>query len=616
MNTNARRVRRAQRAPPPALLGVLIIGLGLAAGPGAAAEPARAPLVPAPSIAEGAPIQYRMGFLGVPSSTVQFKMLRPVPWTRENLQRLRDLGFNSIQLNVAWGRRPADEPLNLEDVVQLEPALAVEYPQPVELRAQPGEDAYRKRRADLRMRSELCQAMGFHTVFHFGAPYNAHAKFQGTEPNCILDEKTVRRYELLMARFARDFPAVDDLLVYTYDQDAWLCSEFANCPRCAAVPLHERLPGFLDRLTATWRRLQPKGRLWWEPWELSAGEVYKCQERIKPEGFGLVLHVNIAEVMATFAVDRWLKNATALAVERGMPVIVEYFLGGTSEEVEPLTLASPLVTLRGLKAIAALPGVVGVKEYYGLAPEREDPNLRMTGLFFGAPNISESEALQRLAAPYERAATDVQEFWRLCGSAMEFFPWEATWYIRRFGEKLPSHRVDQEAKLRPFPPSTPSWFSSRQSVFIRIAPVERDHPWLTEDMQLRLEIAAARWQAAEDVGRKIAPHVPARLAESFGQVLMDTGRIRRRAAGMAFHTRETNLARLMRSNSQRPEAVARARQELLKVLRADRANFEEEMTQAPLTSTGARQNATWKEMDAAIEALQKDPDGFLTTYLK
>lgn len=587
------------------------VGIVLAAQRGSGA-----PQIPG-SIAEGAPLAYRVGFLGLPSSSEQFKMLRDVPWTRENLQRLKDLGFNTIQLNVAWGRRPGDEPLNLEDVVRLEDERAAQYPQPVELKCRPGEEAFQRRREQLRERSELCAAMGFRTLFHFGAPYNAHGKYEGTEPNCIMDEKTVRRYELLLERFARDFPKVGDILVYTYDQDAWLCDEFAQCPRCAAVPLHERLPQFLNHLTAAWRKLRPAGRLWWEPWELSAGQVYQCQERIEPMGFGLALHVNIAEVMSTFPADRWLKNSAALAAGRGVPVIVEYFLGGASEEIEPLFLAHPLVTLRGLQAVSRLPGVVGIKEYYGLAPEREDPNLRLTGLFIGKPAIGETEALRQLAAPYGPAADEVQAFWRLCSSAMEFFPWEATWKIRQIGKRPTWHSLASEAALLPFPVKTPSWMSSRQGIFIRINPVEHDHPWLTEDMQLRLEMAVERWQAAEKAGRGVASRLPESLKADFTQMLLDTGRIRRRAASMAYHLRETNLARLMRSNGpERPEAAERARKELLAVLRVDRENFREELARSPVTPLGQKMPAEWKEIDAAIDRLEKDPAGFLANYLK
>ncbi len=52
--------------------------------------------------------------------------------------RLQALGFNTIQLNVAWGSRPGDEPLNLEGVVALDPEQDRQYPQVVPLRCQPG----------------------------------------------------------------------------------------------------------------------------------------------------------------------------------------------------------------------------------------------------------------------------------------------------------------------------------------------------------------------------------------------------------------------------------------------------------------------------------------------
>ena len=197
---------------------------------------------------------------------------------------------------------------------------------------------------------------------------------------------------------------------YTYDQDAWLCSEFGPCPRCLGIPLPERLVPFLDSMAARWRKSRPQGRLWWEPWELSAGQALACAERVQPAGFGLALHCNIAEVIGTMPVDRWLKNMAGVAEERNIPVIVEYWLVGTCEELENFRhLAHPLVTLRGLKAIASVPGVVGIKEYYGLNPLVEDPNLRMSSLFFQQPNISETAALRALAKPYGPAANGVMD---------------------------------------------------------------------------------------------------------------------------------------------------------------------------------------------------------------
>ena len=69
------------------------------------------------------PFQYRVGILGCPS--------RPqVAWNRKNLERLKALGFNTMQLNIAWGYRPADEPLTLEDVVELPAEFAALQAEP------------------------------------------------------------------------------------------------------------------------------------------------------------------------------------------------------------------------------------------------------------------------------------------------------------------------------------------------------------------------------------------------------------------------------------------------------------------------------------------------------
>ncbi len=75
------------------------------------------------------PFQTRVGLLGNPNSSDPFRFWKLVPWSDENLARLKALGFNMAQVNVAWGPRPGDEPLNLEDVVELPAALALEYPQ-------------------------------------------------------------------------------------------------------------------------------------------------------------------------------------------------------------------------------------------------------------------------------------------------------------------------------------------------------------------------------------------------------------------------------------------------------------------------------------------------------
>ena len=176
-------------------------------------------------------------------------------------------------------------------------------------------------------------------------------------------------------------------------------------------------------------------------------------------------------------------------------------------------LATPLVTLRALREIAAVPDIAGIKEYYGLLPDREDPNLRMTALFLKDPLIEEDEALAVLSAPYGPAAESVAEFWRLCCDAMELFPWDASWLLRGVGRSDPSHGMSA-ATVRGHVAHTPSWESTRRAIFMKTENEESD-PWLLEDLQLRFGLAADRMaKAAERRARGVlerarlaSPHV-------------------------------------------------------------------------------------------------------------
>jgi hypothetical protein len=565
---------------------------------------------PATTILERGRLDYTVGFLGGPSSSIPFEMTVPVPWTAETVAQLKKLGFNTIQINVAWGPRPADEVLNVEDVVGLNPEQDRQYPQVVPLRCKPGVEARENRRAELRRRIVLCKQAGLRTLFHFGAPYNAHATYGDGPPNCIMDENVIHRYELLLDAFAHDFPGVDDLLVYTYDQDAWLCSEFGPCPRCLGVPLHKRLVPFLNRLAARWQNVRPQGRLWWEPWELSAGQSLACTETIDPRGLGLMLHCNIAEVIGTMPVDRWLKNNAALAQKRGIPVIVEYWLGGPSEELESyFHLAHPLVTLRGLKTIASVPGVVGVKEYYGLNPTVEDPNLRMSGLFFHNPAISEAHALRSLAKPYGAAAGQMTKFWQLTSEGMELFPWETTWFIREPSRSRTDHSLSA-AMLRGQQCHTPAWESSRHAIFMKTDNGQPD-PWMLEDVELRCQLAADRWETALKNAQEFKKSVPEPLADAFNKNLVDLAGLRRRSVTYALHLRETNLATILRKAAElklpRPQKSV---DELLAALQADMENNRAEFAAA------GHENKQWPEMRRAITLLEKDPEAFLKEFLK
>jgi hypothetical protein len=547
-------------------------------------------------------LQFRVGFVGLPCVPDEIGRL----WSIESLERLRELGFNTVQLNVAWGSRPADEPLNLEDVVELPPHLEDRFPQRAEPQPHFASDRRVRKQATLRQRIEWCHCVGLRSIFHFGAPYNKHAFYGDNPPNCLSDPDLVQRYVTMLREFGRAFPGVDDILLYTYDQDAWLCSEFGECQRCQGIPLHERLAPFLDGLAYTWTEISPGGRLWWEPWELSAGQVLKCVEAVEPIGFGLALHGNIAECMSTVVVDRWLRNTAALAARRGIPVLAEYFLGAASEELEPLVnLAHPQVVLRGLRALASVAGVVGIKEYYGLAPDREDPNLRAAGLFFSDPTISDEEAMRVLAQPYAEAAADIVSFWTLASEGMELFPWDTSWFIREVGRSRVDHSLSA-AMLRGQQCHTPSWFSTRAAIFMKTDDAQPD-PWMLEDVQLRCQVSADRMGEALSLADAIRAGIPDSLAARFEANLTDLAAFRRRALAYTYHLRETNLATVLRKAAHRGLLLSARAEELLSVLRADRDNI--------LDETSAGGVAEVSQFDDAIALLETDLRGFLARFL-
>ncbi len=532
-------------------------------------------------------LEYRVGFIGCPPCP-------EVAWSKENFQRLKELGFNTVQLNIAWGYRPGGEPLNLEDVIDVPGPLCGK----AKMQGDQSPERRSQRRVDLHNRARLAAEFGFRTIFHFGTPYVGDVNIGDAPPNCLMDDLTPDRCVYLLREFAKEFPEVDDILIYNYDQHAWLCNEFGPCPRCIGVPLVERVVPFLEDMKSIWRETHPNGRLWWEPWELSAGQVQQCVCSINSEGFGLALHCNIAEVMTAIPVDRWVRNTAFLAGERGIPVIVEYFLGGPSEEVEPyLHLAHPLSTFRGLKQIAQVPHVLGIKEYFGLIPDKEDPNLRMTGLFFNEPNISEEDALEKLAQPYGDAAEAMKRFWRLTSESMELFPWDTSWLIREIGKSDPAHSMSA-AFIRGVPWHTPSWMSTRRAIFMKVDMDEEPDPWMLEDVQLRCELAAERMEKALAIGQHVQTTVPRVFSSEFKQNLLDLEGMWRRTRAYAYHIRESNLALVMRLRREQglpiPDVI---RAEMRSVLEADQANQGQD-----------------GEIASAIELLNTDLDQFLDQY--
>ena len=103
---------------------------------------------------------------------------------------------------------------------------------------------------------------------------------------------------------------------------------------------------------------------------------------------------------------------------------------------------------------------------------------------------------------------------------------------------------------------------------------DEPHPWMLEDVQLRCDLAAGRFQAALELGKAVLPRLEGSLAERFARNLADLDGLLRRSRAYVYHIRASSLAGMLRvrlaNDEELPDAM---RAELLAVLRADQTNM-------------------------------------------
>ncbi len=398
--------------------------------------------------------EYVIGLVGHPQSA-------DVSWSDAQLCALREVGFNTLQLSLAWSWRPFNEVLNLEN-----------------FREEPGHIAA------WHTRVSQARKFGFRTLAHFGIPLGDMTD----ATTCILDPAVRDAYAERLRWFFREFPDVDDVMVYNYDQRAWLCSEFGPCPRCHGVPLADRLPGFIEMLIDAIQEVKPGARYWWEPWELSEGQIHAILDKIRTDHLGVIMHSTIAEVQTVNMTDLTFRNIARHAAQRGIPMIGEAFLGGATEEKEMLThFPCPRLTWQQLRAIHECPGVMGVKEYYGQQPAEFSVNADMLKAYLRAPTASAEELLEPIAASYGAEAQRLLlDAWELSAFGTEVFPWNASWHMRQvWHAALTQEWTEVPHGIWP----TPSWQANRRG-FYMVIDQPAQHPWLKEDVGLRAHKAA------------------------------------------------------------------------------------------------------------------------------
>ncbi len=418
-----------------------------------------------PSGVNAAPggFKYFVGIVGNPS-------LPDISWSDEELEQIKALGVNMVQLSIAWGGKPANEVLNLEDL-----------------------DA--EQRAKFAFRIQQAKKHGLRTIAQFGIPRMIN--YSPVRPACILDPAVQKKYEQLLGEFMTSFPEVDDVLVYTFDQRAWLCSEFGPCPRCSGVPLDDRVPGFLNLLNETMQKCRPNTTLWWKPWELSKGQVVAILDKVKPAHFGLMLNPSTSNEVypfndRSFKSDLGVKRLVRMAFERNIPVVGEF----------DHTLYKPLYQIEDffprliheqMLGWKEMEGVVGVKEYYGFSPTTFSVNAAMLKAWMKSPKAALETLLQEIAAPYgEKAAPIMIQAWEYVAQSVEAYPWDTTYLIGPMGLDRGSDGSHswEPVSIPNATWDTPIWKANRRGNFM-LTQDFKAHPWLFEDAGLRLEDSAA-----------------------------------------------------------------------------------------------------------------------------
>ncbi len=548
------------------------------------------------------PFPYKIAIIGNPANP-------DIRYDDGQMQALKDLGFNMIQVNIAWGARPADEPLNLEDVLY------------VEGKGRGSKERIAERLAELKSRVKIAKKWGMRTVFHFGAP-NVDSLYRilmpelidkATELNSISNPKIVDHYVTLVKRLHQEVPELDDIQLYTFDQEAWIGSEFGNSKYDRDVPLHERVTPFVKTMTETWAKLNPKGMLWWEPWEMSAGQIYACIPNLPRKNFGFFLHSNIAEVQLSRPVDVWFRNMVNILKKEQIPVVGELFLASANEEVEPMQhIPAPRLVFEQLEAMYALKDLYGVKEYFGLLPDSYDPSLLMAGMKLKNPNLTLKEGLNQLAAPYGSAKGDMLTAWENIAQGLQLFPWDATWRFRYLPKAVAGvhvfHKWDRAWISGAVAPS-PSWKSTRRSLFM-VTEEEVLDPWFYEDIELRAREAADQFVLAKANLEKALVNLKNNQGKSdyVKKSIQDVATFEQVMRAIQVYCREVNLVFLMRKYVDKQESIpADLLRRFREVMELDIKNQEKGyMTNEPNEKTA-------KEM---LELFNTNPVNWVKNYLK
>jgi hypothetical protein len=185
---------------------------------------------------------------------------------------------------------------------------------------------------------------------------------------------------------------------------------------------------------------------------------------------------------------------------------------------------------------------------------------------------STGELQQGITAQFGVTQGRVQKLCDTLADALQVFPWDCSWYARLAGTASVDHGWNA-AFIRGQQVETPSWESTRRAHFM-LTEDKQPHPFLIEDVQLRLELAAEKLQQAQQIADDLTTlaitHTPSHTSRT-RQLARDIDTFRRVTRSYALHLRETNVATLLRTDIETSRPLTTALVEELRTLLSDDA---------------------------------------------
>lgn len=171
-------------------------------------------------------------------------------------------------------------------------------------------------------------------------------------------------------------------------------------------------------------------------------------------------------------------------------MIGELFMGGTGEDLGFTAMyPCPRLVYEQISITSSIPGVTGLKEYYGICPKYMSINEKIMGRCFEG-QTDFNQMIEDLACSYTDDISTIIKFWETTSRVLELFPWELSWVMRLYNY----HPYDKAywgqvsfANLMRTPWNTPSWLSNRRSYYMVSADTVNLTPAYCKDLVKRFE---------------------------------------------------------------------------------------------------------------------------------